>query len=173
MRGGKSQTGKQVERKCGSCGNTFRSQAFPAHVKKCERLKKAQDGRVMEGRSMKGNCERGCSRKLLVHVILFSHSSIHLTHIPFQSQVVPQQQMRAMTLATGHPPLLQNAALYSRSLKAKPGEQLMSLILTSQTVGENGGVESRPASPSKVDFDMTFYQVRGFSRLLPLLSLSG
>jgi len=52
-------------------------------------------------------------------------------------------------------------------------KQLTNLILTSQTVGENGGDESRPASPSKVDFDMTPYQVRGFSRLLPLLSLSG
>ena len=41
-------------------------------------------------------------------------------------------------------------------------KQLTNLILTSQTVGENGGDESRPASPSKVDFDMTPYQVRSF-----------
>jgi len=54
-------------------------------------------------------------------------------------------------------------------------KQLTNIILTSQTVGENGGDESRPASPSKVDFDidMTPYQVRGFFRLLPLLGLSG
>ncbi|KAH9969815.1 P-loop containing nucleoside triphosphate hydrolase protein [Russula dissimulans] len=37
-------------------------------------------------------------------------------------------------------------------------KQLTNLILTSQTVGENRGDESRPASPSKVDFDMTPYQ---------------
>jgi centromeric protein E len=39
-------------------------------------------------------------------------------------------------------------------------KQLTNLILTSQTVDENRGDESRPASPSKVDFDMTPYQVR-------------
>jgi hypothetical protein len=39
-------------------------------------------------------------------------------------------------------------------------KQLTNLILTSQTVDENHGDESRPASPSKVDFDMTPYQVR-------------
>jgi hypothetical protein len=38
-------------------------------------------------------------------------------------------------------------------------KQLTNLILTSQTVDENRGDESRPASPSKVDFDMTPYQV--------------
>jgi centromeric protein E len=38
-------------------------------------------------------------------------------------------------------------------------KQLTNLILTSQTVGENRGDESRPASPSKIDFDMTPYQV--------------
>jgi len=40
-------------------------------------------------------------------------------------------------------------------------KQLTNLILTSQTVDENRGDESRPASPSKVDFDMTPYQVCG------------
>jgi hypothetical protein len=44
-------------------------------------------------------------------------------------------------------------------------KQLTNLILTSQTVDENRGDESRPASPSKIDFDMTPYQVR-----YPLLS---
>jgi len=39
-------------------------------------------------------------------------------------------------------------------------KQLTNLILTSQTVGENHGDESRPASPSKVDFDMTPYQLQ-------------
>lgn len=39
-------------------------------------------------------------------------------------------------------------------------KQLTNLILTSQTVDENRGDESRPASPSKIDFDMTPYQVR-------------
>src|SRR5882762_7240984 len=39
-------------------------------------------------------------------------------------------------------------------------KQLTNLILTSQTVDENRGDESRPASPSKVDFDMSPYQVR-------------
>lgn len=37
--------------------------------------------------------------------------------------------------------------------------QLTKLILTSQTVDESKGDESRPASPMKVDFDMTPYQV--------------
>jgi centromeric protein E len=46
-------------------------------------------------------------------------------------------------------------------------KQLTNLILTSQTVDENRGDESRPASPSKVDFDMTPYQVRGHSFLFP------
>jgi centromeric protein E len=48
-------------------------------------------------------------------------------------------------------------------------KQLTNLILTSQTVDENRGDESRPASPSKVDFDMTPYQVCGL--LFHLLSL--
>ncbi len=42
-------------------------------------------------------------------------------------------------------------------------KQLTNLILTSQTVDENRGDESRPASPSKIDFDMTPYQVRCLS----------
>lgn len=33
------------------------------------------------------------------------------------------------------------------------------LILTSQTVDETRGDESRPASPTKIDFDMSPYQV--------------
>lgn len=37
--------------------------------------------------------------------------------------------------------------------------QLTKLILTSQSVDENKGDESRPASPQKVDFDMSPYQV--------------
>ena len=37
--------------------------------------------------------------------------------------------------------------------------QLTKLILTSQTVDENKGDESRPASPVKVDFDLSPYQV--------------
>lgn len=37
--------------------------------------------------------------------------------------------------------------------------QLTKLILTSQTVDESKGDQSRPASPTKVDFDMTPYQV--------------
>src|SRR5712675_588954 len=49
-------------------------------------------------------------------------------------------------------------------------KQLTNLILTSQTVGENRGDESRPASPSKVDFDMTPYQVRASSLSHPPLS---
>lgn len=39
-------------------------------------------------------------------------------------------------------------------------QQLTKLILTSQTVDENKGDESRPASPSKVDFDMSPYQLQ-------------
>ena len=46
-------------------------------------------------------------------------------------------------------------------------KQLTNLILTSQTVGDNRGDESRPASPSKVDFDMTPYQVRGGPPIIP------
>ncbi|EGO19218.1 hypothetical protein SERLADRAFT_453721 [Serpula lacrymans var. lacrymans S7.9] len=39
-------------------------------------------------------------------------------------------------------------------------QQLTKLILTSQTVDETKGDESRPASPSKVDFDMSPYQLQ-------------
>lgn len=45
-------------------------------------------------------------------------------------------------------------------------QQLTKLILTSQTVDEvrgedgEGGMETRPGSPVKVDFDMSPYQVR-------------
>jgi len=39
-------------------------------------------------------------------------------------------------------------------------QQLTKLILTSQTVDEVKGDDSRPASPVKVDFDMSPYQVR-------------
>ncbi|KAF8476726.1 kinesin-domain-containing protein [Russula ochroleuca] len=39
-------------------------------------------------------------------------------------------------------------------------KQLTNLILTSQTVDENRGDDSRPASPSKIDFDMTPYQLQ-------------
>ncbi|KAI0032797.1 P-loop containing nucleoside triphosphate hydrolase protein [Vararia minispora EC-137] len=38
--------------------------------------------------------------------------------------------------------------------------QLTNLILTSQTVDENRGDESRPASPQKIDFDMPPYQLQ-------------
>ena len=72
MRGGKSQTGKQVERKCGSCGNTFRSQAFPAHVKKCERLKKAQDGRE--------KYERELRERLLPKIACACHSVVSFVY---------------------------------------------------------------------------------------------
>jgi centromeric protein E len=37
--------------------------------------------------------------------------------------------------------------------------QLTKLILTSQSVDENKGDDSRPASPVKIDFDMSPYQV--------------
>lgn len=39
-------------------------------------------------------------------------------------------------------------------------QQLTKLILTSQTIDETQGDKSRPASPIKVDFDMSPYQVR-------------
>ena len=38
-------------------------------------------------------------------------------------------------------------------------KQLTKLILTSQTVDETGGDKSRPSSPSKLDFDLSPYQV--------------
>ena len=38
-------------------------------------------------------------------------------------------------------------------------QQLTKLILTSATVDEGKGDESRPASPVKIDFDMPPYQV--------------
>ncbi|KAI8986071.1 kinesin-domain-containing protein [Trametes punicea] len=38
--------------------------------------------------------------------------------------------------------------------------QLTKLILTSQTVDENKGDESRPSSPAKIDFDMSPYQLQ-------------
>lgn len=42
---GKSQTREQVKRRCPFCDVTFCPQAFVHHVKKCERLKQAQEGR--------------------------------------------------------------------------------------------------------------------------------
>lgn len=42
-------------------------------------------------------------------------------------------------------------------------QQLTKLILTSQTVDESKGDESRPSSPLKIDFDMSPYEVNGFS----------
>jgi centromeric protein E len=44
-------------------------------------------------------------------------------------------------------------------------QQLTKLILTSQTVDESKGDESRPGSPVKVDFDMSPYQVSAKTRL--------
>ena len=38
-------------------------------------------------------------------------------------------------------------------------QQLTKLILTSATVDESKGDDSRPASPVKIDFDMSPYQV--------------
>jgi centromeric protein E len=38
-------------------------------------------------------------------------------------------------------------------------QQLTRLILTSQTLDESKGDESRPNSPVKIDFDMSPYQV--------------
>jgi centromeric protein E len=38
-------------------------------------------------------------------------------------------------------------------------KQLTKLILTSQTVDENRGDESRPGSPTKLDFDLSPYDV--------------
>ena len=50
----------------------------------------------------------------------------------------------------------------SKAMKDLNGriQQLTKLILTSQTVDEVKGDDSRPASPVKVDFDMSPYQVR-------------
>ena len=42
-------------------------------------------------------------------------------------------------------------------------QQLTKLILTSATVDEGKGDESRPASPVKIDFDMSPYQVSFFT----------
>ena len=39
-------------------------------------------------------------------------------------------------------------------------KQLTKLILTSQSVDENKGDQSRPASPSKLDFDLEPYQLQ-------------
>ena len=47
--------------------------------------------------------------------------------------------------------------------------QLTKLILTSQTVDENKGDQSRPGSPSKVDFDMTPYQVSSVDAVQQIL----
>jgi hypothetical protein len=41
-------------------------------------------------------------------------------------------------------------------------QQLTKLILTSQTVDETKGDDSRPSSPVKIDFDMSPYQVNVF-----------
>ena len=41
-------------------------------------------------------------------------------------------------------------------------QQLTKLILTSASVDEGKGDESRPASPVKIDFDMSPYQVSFF-----------
>ena len=42
-------------------------------------------------------------------------------------------------------------------------QQLTKLILTSSTVDESKGDDSRPTSPVKIDFDMSPYQVSFFS----------
>ena len=42
-------------------------------------------------------------------------------------------------------------------------QQLTKLILTSATVDEGKSDESRPASPVKIDFDMSPYQVSFFA----------
>lgn len=45
-------------------------------------------------------------------------------------------------------------------------KQLTKLILTSQSVDESKGDESRPASPAKIDFDMSPYQVLAIIHVL-------
>lgn len=47
-------------------------------------------------------------------------------------------------------------------------KQLTKLILTSQSVDESRGDESRPASPAKIDFDMSPYQVGPRARVKSL-----
>ena len=44
-------------------------------------------------------------------------------------------------------------------------QQLTKLILTSATVDEGKGDESRPTSPVKIDFDMSPYQVGFFCHI--------
>ena len=48
-------------------------------------------------------------------------------------------------------------------------QQLTKLILTSATVDEGKGDESRPASPVKIDFDMSPYQVSLLYIYFPLI----
>lgn len=50
----------------------------------------------------------------------------------------------------------------SKAMKDLNGriQQLTKLILTSQTVDDNKGDDSRPSSPSKVDFDLSPYQLQ-------------
>ncbi|KAF6754852.1 kinesin-like protein [Ephemerocybe angulata] len=50
----------------------------------------------------------------------------------------------------------------SKAMKDLNGriQQLTKLILTSQTVDDNKGDDSRPTSPSKLDFDMSPYQLK-------------
>lgn len=77
MRAGKSQTGKQVERLCSICNNTFRPNNFPAHVKKCERLKIAQEG--------KEKYERELREKLIPNITCAYHavvSFVYTSHTP-------------------------------------------------------------------------------------------
>ena len=68
----------------------------------------------------------------------------------------PDGPMRGRRLSAREQ-LDESLAMHNLNARIK---QLTKLILTSQTVDENKGDESRPASPTKVDFDMSPYQVR-------------
>lgn len=72
---GKSKTRKHLECRCPVYNVTFWSQGFSALSRSVNIWKGLKKGKG----SMNRNCERCCLQKLLVHVVLFSCSSIHLT----------------------------------------------------------------------------------------------
>ena len=91
---GRSQPRKQLKCRCLVCDVASHPQAFSAYVQKCERLKKAEEG--------KNKYERELQEVLLAKVTCACHSVvsfIYTSHTPpFQSQVGPRQRMQAMTL---------------------------------------------------------------------------
>ena len=70
----------------------------------CQEVRTSEKGSRREGEVWKGIARDAAPDNCLCVSFLLSHSSIHLTHLPFQSQVVPRQWMQATTLVPWLPP---------------------------------------------------------------------